>query len=444
VRPAVGTWCVDCRRKGHNCQSQIFIEDYGPLCLDCDNLAPCSFERVGAQATGGATEDMWGEPLPGPVKSLPVVLRALFDNPKEEAGGRWRAALGPQVAEDLIAEAHDDREAGKHLQRKPVVQKQPKQRSPIADAEIGDRIRASMAESREAGVNVGRPSKPKENRKVQDAVVIPPHIQAQVRADLATMTIEAVAKKHRITWYFVKKIALAAGIAPKLQHPVKHFSKPKPVPHAPMKEVLNSGSGVAGRVKVLDVNSEEFKREFGPTTQEYTAAERLFREGAEQSATKCPGCSVNCCPEHPREPSVPTATVNGFEFTPPPIIPPEAMDRPPITKLMNADELKMWDEAPKIPLSGFEIPDGFLEQCDLYALCVKPKGHKPTCQDADGKWIAWPRPDEVPAYVPKPPAQRVSITVELSEADAVAMFAELSVDHKAQALRTVLEATWRR
>jgi len=74
MRPARGTECVDCRKRGHRCEAAYFcaaLEGDGqvPVCTDCANGDPCVVERVGrAGREGSATVtrlDVWGNDVGG-------------------------------------------------------------------------------------------------------------------------------------------------------------------------------------------------------------------------------------------------------------------------------------------------------------------------------------------------------------------------------------------
>jgi hypothetical protein len=81
MRPARGTECVDCRKRGHRCEAVIFaaaVDGNGevPVCMACADGDPCVVERVGrAGRESSATVtrlDVWGNDVGG--DGVPAVV----------------------------------------------------------------------------------------------------------------------------------------------------------------------------------------------------------------------------------------------------------------------------------------------------------------------------------------------------------------------------------
>ncbi|HVJ09302.1 MAG TPA: hypothetical protein VM554_13050 [Acidisarcina sp.] len=73
-RPDRNTACIECSRRGHLCPAQIFVDEE-PLCLDCADGEPCSYDRV-RRRVAVEDVDVFGRPISAPA---PVISRTPAD-----------------------------------------------------------------------------------------------------------------------------------------------------------------------------------------------------------------------------------------------------------------------------------------------------------------------------------------------------------------------------
>jgi hypothetical protein len=438
MRPTVGTWCLDCQGRGHKCAAQMF-DGSAPLCLPCADGDPCSFERVAAKGKTAVEEDEWGEPMPGPVKSVPLALLNFFDVGKQDTPGRWLDLLGPKAAEEIVADAHADAKEGRHLKGDAFAQKPaavaPEEKSgtdvpPLGKEGVSEwfkatpgqqraRIKAGMAKSRAEGTRIGRPV---------------------VEVDRARMT---ELRAQGLSW---RQIAKELGVGKStVQRALKREpgkSKEKRVQYTKItpeveRNIVDAAKGG------MTVNAISRKFKVG-----YYEVDKIVDRDCEQEK-KAKVAAPKPEPKATEEVHV-------------------QADRPAITKLMNADEIKMWDEtaralAEQEPVA--EVPTAPTDPMANRSTEIKPAPPiSYPSETAEGGWadndftymcrtcgieMTWSRDgncqlckrDDQSAK-PKD-REKLTITFEISEAGAIAMFSDLSISQKAAALRAALEASWR-
>jgi hypothetical protein len=503
-RPAVGTWCEDCASRGHRCQAQIGVDGV-PLCLPCADGDPCSVERVAAKAKEASTEDMWGEPLPGAVniftpeqieaqrrraaqmeknraaarkpptflhKKEGAVLKLL--RPEEDSpdrSSRWHELLREEAALEVITQAHEDAKAGLHLERASGEQLDTTPPAPAAVApqqtdvpeyftltreQRAAKIKDGIVKAKAGGAHCGRPRVEVDQEKI-----------IAMRGDGKSLSAisETLGVSKSTVARYVQIAEEPAAVAP----------LPDPGSVVPQKK-HKTYLGKAWQKNPQQENALKSPTEVTPLME--IEMRRDFLAGMSVNAVSVKhGVTWWAADKYRRKAGITAAAQIKAQFAEAPAPTPASMKGPIETVTMEEKRQAIDKAFPPNDYTNMPTPhlDATVKAkletapCKRTAGCALVNGHKSPCEDATGIYLHMPEPNiptatvnngkyitdafgvpetnvptEVIADMLKPPTQRVSITLEFSDADAMGIFARLSAGQKGDALRAVLEASLRR
>lgn len=102
MRPAAGVWCSRCLTKGHKCQAQMYEENV-PLCLYCADDVPCSVDRVGPPQAPEMYEPERG--MPDPPQPTPAMQwnGRTTKEPRVHQRAEVEVRVAPAVKEAMLA-----------------------------------------------------------------------------------------------------------------------------------------------------------------------------------------------------------------------------------------------------------------------------------------------------------------------------------------------------
>jgi hypothetical protein len=402
-----------------------------PVCRSCEDGAPCSFERVAAQKKTEAQEDEWGEPIssPPPVKIFTPdqieAANAYASTAKfVESPTRWRDLLGEEGALMVINQAHADAKAGRHLERatiakkpaavapveNPVAYALKRQRKPLptlTSEQIVAKIKDGQAKARAEGKHVGRPR-----------AAVDPAAVAELR-------------DSGLSWRNIAKtLGTGKGTAERLYKDWQNEApKEKPVYQAVTPELeAQIVEALQGGMKVNAV-ARKFKIGYYVVDGIRQRTDIASKSRFDAAPTKAEGV-----PQEQGEVTVSATMPESF-------VPATFRDTDPVWCRLRDGKLA---EAPavleSVPVAVAETAPPQVEiPKDVPALVEDSNAclgtGNCTCERCFPPMDPWTR-----LSIPTP---RISITFDISEAGAIAMFSDLSISQKAAALRAALEASWR-